>query len=78
MRLYYMDIYYPQLKVAVIVVIKGKKHLDFYLLVKRLIFYIIIFTEEEFTKLKNKDPIVFNKLYNESKTFVYNQIISKV
>ena len=38
----------------------------------------MIWTEEDFLKIRARDPKIFSKLYKEYKTNIYNYIIIKV
>jgi len=50
--------------------------LEFYCL--KIILLLIYLTEEEFNKLKERDNKIFNKLYNRSKYYLYNYILTKM
>lgn len=42
-----------------------------------IIIYIMIWTNENFQRLKNKDPVIFNKFFNAYKEKIYNFLIIK-
>ncbi len=44
----------------------------------KILLLLIYLTEEEFNKLKERDNKIFNKLYNRSKYYLYNYILTKM